>query len=347
VKAAEPAGVGPAADQAPVRSWIDGEPRLGAAGLAMLRRLGQRAGFTWPRWVVLAVLLSAALAARRFRANGPYDVTSIVRVTEGRVEVAGAQLSAAVLRAHVQDLAFTSARLKALMAHYPGHFPGLGLDPATTLENFRSQLEVTITETDFTEERKVDDPPRSARLTINFTGNDPDFVWKVTQELSQLVIDSSRGQQRANLEAAKTVADNALRRATDELVAVEAENLPPRSPRLEGAQGRLTLAAMEAHKTDLALKALQEDEALRFEIVDPGRKPRIPNKLVDAVTGFVVGLGSFLVLGWLVVGAFDPRVLDAQDLASMGSNVLGQVPAFSGDGPTPRRRSPDFPTTAP
>jgi hypothetical protein len=340
--------VGTAADQAAVRGWIDSEPRLGAAGLAMLRRLAQRAGFTWPRWVVLALVLSAGLGARRFRANGPYDVTALVRVTEGRVvDVAGAQLSAAVLRAHVQDLACTAARLKGLMAHYPGHFPGLEVDPATTLENFRSQLDVTITENDFIEERKTDDPPRSARLTITFTGNDPDFAWKVTQDLSQLVIDSSRGQQRANLEAAKIAADNALRGATDELVAAQAENLPLHSPRLDGAQGRLTFAAAEAHKVDLALKALQEDEALRFEIVDPGRKPRKPNRLADAVTGFVVGLASFLVLGWLFVGAFDPRVLDAQDLAAMGSNVLGQVPAFSGDGPTPRRRSPDLTSTAP
>jgi len=41
-------------------------------------------------------------------------------------------------------------------------------------------------------------------------------------------------------------------------------------------------------------------------------------------------LGS-LATGTLVLGAFDPRVHDGDDVARLGLPMLGQLPAFRGD----------------
>src|SRR5205814_558689 len=49
-----------------------------------------------------------------------------------------------------------------------------------------------------------------------------------------------------------------------------------------------------------------------------------------AMIAVVVGIGSLLGAA-LVVGAFDPRVHDTDDVARLGLPVLGHVPGFAGD----------------
>jgi hypothetical protein len=69
---------------------------------------------------------------------------------------------------------------------------------------------------------------------------------------------------------------------------------------------------------------------LRFELVDPGQYPgdqfRSPLSLI--VSALLAFPGALLAAA-LLAGAFDPRVLDSQDLMAMGVVVLGRVDAVT------------------
>jgi hypothetical protein len=76
----------------------------------------------------------------------------------------------------------------------------------------------------------------------------------------------------------------------------------------------------------MALHAATAQQALRFELVDPGRKPEDQKDLEPLVTRFIVSFLAAILAGWLLAGAFDPRVLNADDVEMVGVPVLGRLP---------------------
>ena len=61
-------------------------------------------------------------------------------------------------------------------------------------------------------------------------------------------------------------------------------------------------------------------------MVDPGRVPTLATS-GHLVTEFFATLVVTLMVGWLLAGALDPRVLDAGDLEMVGLAPLGRLPA--------------------
>jgi hypothetical protein len=88
---------------------------------------------------------------------------------------------------------------------------------------------------------------------------------------------------------------------------------------------RLLEVAREASDANLLAQAAGGDQTLRFEITDEGRIPRPYTRAGALVRGTVI-LVVLLTVGWLVAGAFDPRVLLAGDLTMSGLAVLGALP---------------------
>jgi hypothetical protein len=93
----------------------------------------------------------------------------------------------------------------------------------------------------------------------------------------------------------------------------------------------------------LALRAVAERQTLRLNVVSPGRKPERVDRTTTLVTGFVTMLLVMLLLTALLAGAFDPRVLEAEDLVQSGLGLLGRFPALpagvpNGEGGAPGRR---------
>jgi hypothetical protein len=287
-------------------------------------RLANRARASWPLWLGAAILVSGYATVKAARAPSRYAATVVLRVTEGRVAIPGAALGAGRLRTYVNDLALSNTHLIQLMKKYWGGQQ----DPAGALEDFRKDLQVVIAENDFNEERAADDPPRSARLELTFHSIDPDVTYSVVQDLAELVINSAFGHQRETLEREHAAAVTGAARA--EAAFAELKRLDPMGvePYAAAVQRRVIEAKESVSASTTALRALEQKQALRFEVVDPGR---VPPRVASA--GRVLATLAFTLLGVLLSGAllagtYDPRVVDSDDLRELGAGVLGRVPAL-------------------
>jgi hypothetical protein len=310
----------------PPGSWLDDEPALGAAGWSTVRRLGRRAYASWPLWLAAALLVSGGLAFRRARAPVRYEATTVLRVSEGTITIKGSELSGGALRSHMSDLAFTSEHLLAVMRRHPQWFGGLNADPVSALAGFRDATEVTILHNGFIEDRGPGDPPRAAWVVVTYHAPTPDAAWTITTELGELLAGSTLAGQRVALEREEAAAKESLRQAQADLARLVRDDPTRNDERVRAARERWRMAQTAVASTGMAVHAASARQALRFEIVDPGRRPEVQSKLAGVLPRFLGALFVAVAVGWLLVGAFDPRVLEAGDVAMTGLGVLGELP---------------------
>jgi hypothetical protein len=338
-------------------SWFDQEPRLGLVGRDLLGRLLARGTYSWPVWLAVTVALAGAATAWRLWHPPDYEVTVSLLVTErgvGVSEAASEELETGALRALVERVAFSRQRMLALIARHPESFPPGG-DTELALENLRDRLDVEIKQNEFMEWHERDDPPRSVQLAISYRDRSPEVAFRIANELGKLVVDTGQARTQNVSGRERTAADAALSQAGGRLEAEEAARrraVRPAKTAL-GARQRLLEVARQATDAELAAAAGGE-QTLRFELVDPGRIPgrfRAGSALLrGAVILVVLGMA-----GWLLAGAFDPRVLVASDITLAGLAVLGALPALplaggraagtardaaDDGGPAPRRENP-------
>ena len=306
--------------------WAQDEPAVGAGLRAATARLLRRAGASWPWWVAAAVVAAGAATYALVRTE-VYEASVVLRVVEGTMETQG-RLSPGALETYVKELSFTNTRLLELMRKHPGRCPGLATDPVWTLDAFRERVSVMMSENDFIEERGPGDPPRSARLTISYRSIDPAFAWTMAKELSDVVIGSTLAGQKASLERERAAAQSAVRKAEEDAADIQRVDPMGEGSRAAAARRRLVAAQQSVAAAELALRATSEHQSLRFEVVDPGRPPPRRDPVVYAATRFGLMLAVALAAASLLAGAFDPRVLDAEDLAGIGVPSLGDLPAL-------------------
>jgi hypothetical protein len=308
--------------------WFEQEPRPSTTIAKLGKRLFRRGRASWGLWALIALVGAAGWTLFKLKRPGQFEVTVVLRVSEGQVSDPGTGLGRRTVRAFVNDLAFTSPRLIAVMAKHPRAFPRVESDPVFAVQSFRENMTVEIADNDFVEDRRPGDPPRSVRLVITLKGSDPELTWEIAQELSTLVAGSTMAGQRAALESELQGATAEAHNAADALSEVEEKTtvVGVPNPQLESARRRLLAAQQRVQDATIGLRALGEQHVLKFEVVDPGRVPPRPNRVQVAIQTFVVTLLVALLAGWLLSGAFDPRVLDEADVADLGMPLLGRLP---------------------
>jgi hypothetical protein len=311
-------------------SWFDEEAPLGAAGFTAGGRIVRRALISWRTWVAAALVISAGLALWRARVPPRYDVTVVLRVSEGAGPAAAsaADLGAGALRTYIEEVAFTTTRLLELMHRYPKAFADVDKDPASSLEDLRLQTTISISGNDFIEVRGPGDPPRSARISIEFRDADPQIAWNMAHDLGDLLIRSTLGGQRAALEREAAAAAAAITRIEAEIAELSRVHTDDSAQLLKTAQERWRAAEQKEVAARIALGEAAAHQALRFDVIDPGQRPARVGKTAPLLTDFLQTLGIMLLVGGLLGGAFDPRLLDAEDLAALGVPLLGRFPAL-------------------
>ncbi len=308
------------------------------AAFRALARLIRRGRQSWKTWSLVALSIAGVSMFLVLHGARTYTVTVALRVSEGAVQSAGADLGGGALRSQVEDLAFTAKHLTELMRKHPQVFGPADRIGSDDLKEMRDNITVVILENDFIAERTGDDPPRAARVEVTYKADNPKVAWTVAQELAELVIGTTMGGARAAIARARTAAAAAVSQAearAEGAVLADEEAPPDRPPGARGvdplvttANERLQAVGGEESEAELSLKALDARQSLRFEVIDPGQVP-IP---VPRVTfPLLIALLAVSLFGaWVLVGALDPRVLDVDDLASAGVVALGSLPALPG-----------------
>jgi hypothetical protein len=273
-----------------------------------------------------AFLLASLVMIQRARTPPSYEVTVVLHVVEGAIE--GAALTEAEIVAQVNDLAFTNGRLLGVMRKHPASFPKAATDEPFALDDFRDRMKVEVSEDDFIEDRQPTDPRRSARVALSFKAGDPELTWTVAHELQALLVESGLQQQRDRSHSAQEAAAQVVREAELEVSAALQDGGGMRTKRLDLAQARLSKAQAELADATVSTTAATARLALRFDVIDPGRRPSVPSRRVVLGSAFATALLLGLLAFSLLAGAYDPRVLDVDDLARLGAPVLGRFPAL-------------------
>jgi capsular polysaccharide biosynthesis protein len=198
------------------------------------------------------------------------------------------------------------------------------------------------------------DHEASTRIGLTVGSDDPEEAFLIAHDLGQVVIQEVR-EQRVKLAkiAAQEIAaykDAMTKRLaalekerTERIVAQTEAQQDGKASVVQAIQLRLieidqaekdvekTLSQINTSQDALADRIAEAGLDLVVEIVSE-RRPLPPDNrgLLLVMIGVVVGLGSLLGAA-LVLGAFDSRVHDADDVARLGLPVLGHVPGFPGD----------------
>jgi capsular polysaccharide biosynthesis protein len=194
----------------------------------------------------------------------------------------------------------------------------------------------------------------SARIGITVTDEDPDDAFLLAHDLASIVVDSVRdrrldyaqriaktleadrdamSKRLSVLELERTelmVAFSKARRANKEGVA-QAINLRLTQVDAQQKDAEKTMTELTTSQDAIADRIAAAGLDLVIEIVGEKRPNRPPSRgLVLSILLAIVGTGS-LIGAALLIGAFDSRVHDVEDVERLGLPVLGHVPGFPGD----------------
>jgi hypothetical protein len=310
--------------------WIEGEARIVPALRSTFARLAVRARRSWFVWLPAAFVLASLLTLRRARQGDVYESRVVLRAIEGAVSGEGrAAVQLGDLRDDVSVLAFTEERLAGVMRKHIEAFPDIVDDPSGATKTFREAMDVVFEENDFVEDRAPGDPARSILIAVSFEAAKPDLAYAIVHELADLLVSSGQEGQKRLQQRRQAAAAEVVKGAEAELDALTRAAAGAYDRRISIARDRLRAAQEGAAGAALAVSG-SVSQVLRFDVVDAGRPPP-PLDLREELTWFFA-LASLVcvVAAWLAAGAFDPRVLDALDLAALGATVLGHVPALPG-----------------
>jgi hypothetical protein len=333
--------------------WYESEPWTRRQMVAEVQRIRRRVAVRPLPVILLAALVTSAIM---------YKLATKKRIVEAEVvlmlkEPEGTDqretgLPVNELRAYVVNRLMPKAKLAEIIdRHDLFHLRHkLGIDYA--IEELQSQMEVTIWKNEFL--YAEDAGGRSARIGIAVGDTDPDRALVVARDLAQVVIDTATEKRQEAADAlSKVIAhqrDELQRRST-----ALAQQISEKQSKLEAATERHqdTIArSLDIEITALVKEAKQVDQDLAtvagspdamadriqanglditLSIVDEHRpEPPASHTFELILVGVVVGL--FALLGSaLLIGAFDSRVHDTDDVERLGLPVLGHVPGFPGD----------------
>lgn len=318
------------------------------------------------RVVAIGLLVAGAYVAGRAWRAPSYQATLYFRLVEGEVtDLRLAPRPPAAIREYISSVALSRSRLEQIMRRYGISGSYLARDPVAAVEDFRQDIEVDVSRNYFIYDRRADDPPRSALVTISLRGSDPDRTRAVLRAIGDLILSEQAAQRSARLAQAR------------ELLGTQLKAARARSRSLQGAMDRLwadlrtadgggaveirarisalraeakgaieRALALERRAAEVAFTSAAEGErlGLSFELFDESLVATAPHLApLQLARRGAIALAIALLLTLPVLGALDDRIYAPGDLAARGLPLFGALPRFPGDeagssGTRPRSR---------
>jgi capsular polysaccharide biosynthesis protein len=336
--------------------WFDSEEPTRVGMVAELQRMKRRLKVRPVPVVMMAILLTVAVGYKVITKPREYHANIVLAISQGALQSDSAEHTIPFdqLREYVMSVLLPDAEIEKLIAkRNPGRIDKVGAPFA--IQDFRENIEIEIWKNSFIYYNPEDENAnKSARIGIDVTDLDPDRAYEIAQELASIVIKSHEEQRRkvskalaqeiatmrevidAKLEALsselaeKTAAlDEARRVGRNQLAAtllVEVATVE-RDQKRVAAQAKQIAASPDANADRVTAAGLD----VSIEVVDQ-RRPDRPEKsgFLLAMLFVVVGTGA-TVGSTMLIGAFDSRVHDTDDVTRLGLPILGHVPGFPGD----------------
>jgi capsular polysaccharide biosynthesis protein len=336
--------------------WYESEESTRAGMVVELQRMRRRFRARPLRVIALATALTTAITYKIATHSIVVEAEVVLALTEGTMSAEKRHgIPVDDLRQYVDGVLITDAKLADLIERRD-LFPSrsrLGMEHA--IEELRGQLDIQIWKNSFVYyDEDAARAEHSARIGIAVSDTDPDRAYAIAGDLAAIVIDTSqqhRLRMNAQLSSEVELRRAGLVRRLDEMTRTEAvkrsELVRAQARRADGPAHALQLELAElAYEQKEADKQLGEIAVSRDAIADriaaagldtriaivEERRPDRPEhrELVIAMAAIVIAVGTLLGCA-LLLGAFDARVHDTDDLGRLGLPVLGNLPAFAGD----------------
>ncbi|HEU4731401.1 MAG TPA: hypothetical protein VFT22_26085 [Kofleriaceae bacterium] len=341
--------------QPPSDEWYESEESTRVAMISELQRIRRRTKVRPIPVLVLAAVITLAITYKLATRPVILEANVVLALTEGTLSTGVNTLPVDQLRTYVNSVLLPDNKLIQLIEKRNLFRLRKTLGPQFAVEELRSNITVSIWRNTFVYLEDEDDNRRkSARIGLSVADTDPDRAYDIAHDLASIVIESA-AQQRQKL-ADKISAEVAtVRDATHQKLAQIVDEIERKQAAVSDAvrRGRreitgvlqLDLAALAHEQKTTESKLAQiatSREALASQITAAGLdmslslveeyRPERPTRpgFVVVLIAVVVGTGS-LVGSALILGAFDSRVHDSEDVTRLGLPVLGHVPGFPGD----------------
>jgi hypothetical protein len=326
--------------------WIDREPGLQAA-LHELARVLRRARRRWIVTLLIAGGLTAAVVWTLSKKPQIYSSRAILRMAEGEMVDSRRSLLRGELEGYMWNVVFSQKIIYPILEELDLYPEWRELGEAEAVAAFREDVDVTVFRNFFL--TAGTDDTRSARVAITYRGFDAALTVEVVERLADEVIEHERERHIRTTESMESQALRALEQIDIEIGRRELRKAEMLSRIADAEEHESRLLQVTVQRLDMEIQnytvsltqARNELTAAKVLRASPlavevarVRTPEIVTEDARKRKLFIVGaLGFFLLLptGAIVIGAFDTRVRNSEDVERIGLPVVGHVPAFRGD----------------
>lgn len=335
--------------------WYESEQPTRFGLIIELQRIKRRMRVRPLPVLLLATVITSAIMYKVSTKVTVLESEVVLALSEGTLAGQQAGIPVDQLRAYVTSVLLPDNKLAELIEKRDLYRLRKKLGPEFAIEELRGSLDIQIWKNTFTYFDEDDDNARrSARIALTVSDVDPDRGFDLARDLAGIVVETLGAQRQkfADEIASQVVA---LRRALSERLEQNEREIERTQAALDdaGKRGRadlvgilrLDLISLEHQRQDVEERLVliaTSRESLASEIAAAGldmslsiveeHRPERParSSFVLVMIAVVVGTGA-LVGCALVLGAFDSRVHDSDDVSRLGLPVLGHVPGFAGD----------------
>src|SRR5215468_10068946 len=351
--------------------WYESEQPTRRGLVAELQRIRRRTRVRPIPVLVVAALITAGITRNQATKPVMVEAEVVIALTEGAMASRSTGMPVDQLRGYVTQVLMPDKRLLQVIEKY-NLFPlRKKAGDEYALENFHDMFAVQIWKNSFAYYDDEDaNAARSARIGISVRDTDPDRALDVAHDLAAVVIETAAAvrQKRADTVTSqvamlRSAVDDELDKLAIAIASKQAAIAQARSRGNTDVAGilRIDLAALQQNqrRREAQLHRIaSSSDALAADIVAAGLdmslsvvdeiRPERPTHSGLVLVMIAAVIGTFSLVGAaLVLGAFDTRVHDADDVIRLGLPVLGHVPGFAGDNVGSMRTRSAAPTRVP
>jgi len=343
-----------AGETPPASDWFDREEPTRNGLVAELQRIRRRT-FTRPwRVIAVALVITTGIGYEVETHKPAVEAEVVLALSEGTMAGRSNGLPVEELRGYVGTVLLPDAKLQTLVEQRDLYRLRKRLGEQYAIDELRSQLEIEVWKNTFTSDEFDDENSRSARIGLAVTDTDPDRAYALARDLAAIVIETAsekraamtkqlvdqigvvHDREVARLEEIARVTSQKeqaadVARATGQLARAQAIDLELAQLWQEGKSANHTLAEIAQSRDSVADRISAAGLDVTVSIVEE-HKPQPSDHRSFALVLVIVVVGFGAVFGAaLVLGAFDARVHDTDDIERLGLAVLGHLPGFPGD----------------
>ncbi len=335
--------------------WYESEESTRAGLVTELQRIRRRFAVRPLPVLIVAALITGAITYKIATKKRLVEAEVILALTEGQLGGHGTGVPADQLREYVTAVLLPDKLLIDMIEKRHMYPLRKKLGAQFAIGELREQIEINIWKNSFQNYDDADaSAKKSARIGITVMDADPDQAFEVARELASIAI-VQHELERERISHAVAGEVKLMRAATEKRLEELETEIATKQQALATAKASsktglasaivLDLArlgserkhvAEQMHGISVSSEGIADQIAaagldLTLQIVEE-RRPDRPEKSSFVLVMVLVVVGSGALIGAaLLVGAFDSRIHDTDDVERLGLPVLGHVPGFAGD----------------